>query len=146
MKVGYVCNTWPQLAINVRCSDDKVRVAQFEGGRFVTEDEELQEAVERNSAFGSSIHFMDDPSEARKKEEAEAATQRARVAEAARQQELTEQSEREANERARARDNQELADRRAAKAKVKEKAKEEVADDAAAQAERDRIASELGGK
>lgn len=69
----YICNLYKSLQIG--------RDVKFDGGRFETADPKLQALIERNNAFGSSIHWQDDVSimEATGKQAAEnAANSRAR--------------------------------------------------------------------
>lgn len=47
----YVCNTWKKLQIG--------KYVKFKGGAFETEDQKLQELIEKNNAFGSAIHYKD---------------------------------------------------------------------------------------
>ena len=149
-RVAYVCNFWPQLTINVRCSDERVRVARFEDGHFETEDEEIQAGIERNAAFGSSIHWQDDPSvERRKEKEENDAAEQARL-ESQRQDELKREAEQKANDEARAKADADLAARKGASQAIKAQAKEDVQKQKSqSEADKDKarqsFAQELGG-
>lgn len=61
----YVCNLWPELTLGSKI--------KFVGGIFRTEDKILQDKIEQNNAFGSSIHWQDPLAimEARSHQEAE---------------------------------------------------------------------------
>lgn len=140
--VRYICNDLPNLKINVRCIDGQVRQVAFAGGLYATDDEELQDGIEKNNHFGNQIHWQDDPSEIRAKEEAEQNAANQARKEANRQAELQNESERQAREKRIAEeeaDRQKLAALRNAQ---KQQAKQDVSS-------RDRalegIAAQLGG-
>ena len=68
MKVGYSCNLWKSLHIGA----PKGKEIKFEGGLFETDDEELQGIIESNDQFTVNIHWVDDPTPARERANAEA--------------------------------------------------------------------------
>ena len=143
-RVGYICNIWPQLKINVRCLDGKVRRAEFQGGFFETEDEEIQAGIERNNGFGPSIHWQDDPTEARRKEESENNASMLAKAEDKRQLELKEDCERKLKAEARAELDQEREKRKQANQAIRDQARKDVAGEDAKSKARSDFANQFG--
>jgi len=117
----------PELKINCRCADGKVRQVRFEGGRFETEDEEFQDAIERNSHFGSQVHWGDDPEELARKHQAENKAADLARKTSNRQRELQEKGERNKGVKKKGDEEADRQSRIAARNALKEQAKKDLA-------------------
>jgi hypothetical protein len=106
----------------VAASIEKGLFAQFTNGFFETEDDRLQQLIERNDQFGTSIHFVDSVAEMEKRglERQELdANQRARTIEELRQEiKKQEEAQAEADQKAKA-DAEKSAKKGKAQAQIK---------------------------
>lgn len=92
----YCCNLYKSLQIG--------RDVKFEGGKFETADPKLQALIERNNAFGSSIHWQDNvvimEAEGKQKAELEANSRARKRQELIDEMNRLDREDREASERA----------------------------------------------